>query len=170
MRRGRRGFIRARTLRVSAILLSLTALSLSAEELRGRVVGITDGDTLTLLDPQKAQHKVRLNGIDAPESSQAFGQVSKRNLSELVFGQDVVVVWTKLDRYGRIVGTVLKGTIDANLEQLRAGLAWYFRRYESDVPAPNRVLYDAAEADAKATKRGLWRDPSPTAPWVFRGP
>jgi endonuclease YncB( thermonuclease family) len=140
-----------------------------ADDLRGRVVGVTDGDTLTLLDAGKLQHKIRLNGIDAPESRQAFGQASKRGLADLVLGQDVVVVWSKVDRYGRIVGTVLRGTVDVNLEQLRAGMAWYFRRYESDVPAPNRLVYDAAEAVARRSRLGLWRDESPTAPWVFRG-
>lgn len=141
-----------------------------ADELRGRVVGVTDGDTLTLLDASKHQYKIRLNGIDAPESGQAFGQVSKQGLSSLAFGRDVVVVWNKVDRYGRLVGTVVVGAVNANLEQLRAGLAWYYRQYESDVAAENRPVYAAAETEARGAKRGLWRDANPQAPWVYRTP
>ena len=139
-----------------------------AEEIRGRVVSVADGDTLTVLDASNRQHRVRLNGIDAPETKQAFSQVSKRNLSTLVFGKDVVVTWQKTDQYGRLVGTVHLGTSDTSLEQLRAGLAWYFRRYERDV-APNlRPVYEAAEAEARAAKRGLWQDTAPQPPWAFR--
>jgi endonuclease YncB( thermonuclease family) len=158
-------------LKVALGLCLLLALApLQAAELRGKVIGVTDGDTLTLLDANKQQHKIRLNGIDAPESGQAFGQVSKQGLSTLVFGQDVVVVWSKTDLYGRKVGTVMRGAVNANLEQLRAGLAWYFRRYESDVAPANRPIYATAEADARAAKRGLWRDANPQPPWEFRSP
>jgi endonuclease YncB( thermonuclease family) len=152
---------------IAVIWLALT-LAGSAAELRGRVVGVADGDTITVLDAGHEQVKVRLNGIDAPESGQAFGQVSKANLSRLVFGQDVVVQWTKSDRYGRRLGTVMVGALNANLEQLRAGLAWYYRAYASDVPAALRLSYDAAESEAKAAKRGLWHDMAPIAPWDYR--
>ncbi len=144
--------------------------ALSADELRGRVVGIADGDTITVLDANRQQHRIRLNGIDAPETAQAFSQVSKTNLSTLVFGQDVLVVWSKVDRYGRKIGAVIRGSVDANLEQLRSGLAWYYRQYAGDVAPANRPLYEAAEAEARAAKRGLWRDPQPVAPWAFRNP
>lgn len=154
---------------VLLVLLGVGTIGLSADELRGRVVAIADGDTLTLLDAGKKQYSIRLNGIDAPETGQAFSQVAKANLSTLVFGHDVVVVWSKVDDYGRLVGTVLRGTLNANLEQLRAGLAWYFRRYEADVAPENRPLYAAAEAEAKSARRGLWQDATPTAPWTFRG-
>lgn len=138
--------------------------------LHGKVVGVADGDTLTVLDDNHLQHKIRLNGIDAPESAQAFGQVAKRNLSALVFGQDVVVSWDKVDRYGRLVGTVRRGATNANLEQLRAGLAWYYRQYASDVPVELRSAYASVEAEARSAKRGLWQDSTPLAPWVYRHP
>ena len=95
--------------------LMLTATPAAADVLQGKVVGITDGDTLTVLDAQRHQHRIRLNGIDAPESSQPFGQVSKQNLSRLVFGQTVSVIWHKTDRYGRIVGTIMRGQTDVCL-------------------------------------------------------
>ena len=92
------------------------------------------GDTLTVLDSQNQQRKIRLNGIDAPESGQDFGQVAKRNLSDLAYGKEVSVVWSKTDKYGRIIGTVFVGSTNVNLEQLKAGLAWFYRQYAGDVP------------------------------------
>ena len=112
---------------------------------------------------------VRLQGIDAPESRQPFGQRSKQYLSSLVFGQQVVVQWSKRDRYGRIVGqVVLPDGTDANLAQLQAGLAWFFRRYEREIDEPTRRVYSEAETVARAQKRGLWSDLASTPPWDFR--
>lgn len=153
------------------VLVVFAAVSLTAQEpLRGRVVAIADGDTITVLDASKRQHRIRLNGIDAPETAQPFSAVSKSHLSDMVFGRDVMVVGSKVDRYGRLVGTVIVGTTNANLEQLRAGLAWYYRDYAPDVSPENRPLYEAAEAEARVARRGLWRDPSPVAPWAYRRP
>ena len=78
-----------------------------SDTLSGRVVGVADGDTVTVLDANHQQHKIRLSGIDAPEKSQAFGQRSKESMSALVFGKQVDVVWDKRDRYKRIVGKVM---------------------------------------------------------------
>lgn len=139
--------------------VALASITLAQpSELRGTVVGVSDGDTVTVLDGDRQQHKVRLNGVDAPESAQDFGQESKRNLSALVFGKDVVVKWSKRDKYGRVIGTVLIGATNANLEQLKAGLAWYYRQYERDVPPENRQAYAKAEVEARQTKRGLWSE------------
>jgi len=107
---------------MSRILLSFGVIVFAfayarANELRGKVVSVSDGDTITVFDAKQEQHKVRLNGIDAPESSQDFGQVSKRNLSSLIFGKEVVVMWQKIDRYSRIVGNVSFDGKDINLEQ-----------------------------------------------------
>ena len=93
----------------------------------GQVVGVTDGDTITVLDGQRTQHKVRLAGIDAPEKAQAFGQRSKEHLSSLVFGRQVKVETEKQDRYGRTVGKVLVEGRDANLAMVVAGLAWHYK-------------------------------------------
>ena len=89
------------------LIVLFIASDIQAADLRGRVVRISDGDTLTILDSDRRQHKVRLAGIDVPEKSQAFGQASKISLSERAFGRDVVVVWDKQDRYGRIIGFLL---------------------------------------------------------------
>ena len=158
---------------VVALLLAALAVSHSAAApftFHGKVIALADGDTLRVLTADKRQYIIRLNGIDAPEVGQAFGQVSKRHLSDLVFGKEVEVSGSKIDRYGRYVGTVLVDGSDANLEQLRAGLAWYYRDYGGDVPADKRGIYEGAEAEARAAKRGLWSDAHPIAPWDFRHP
>jgi endonuclease YncB( thermonuclease family) len=89
-----------------ALLLFMPLGAAHADTLTGRVVGVTDGDTITVLDANRQQHKIRLGGIDAPEKAQPFGQRSKENLSRLVFNKEVQVDWTKRDRYQRIVGKV----------------------------------------------------------------
>lgn len=121
--------------RIKYFLLALFLLNTSAyaEVLSGRVVGVTDGDTITVLDQTSTQFKVRLAGIDAPEKNQAFGQVSKKSLSDLVYNKQVTVDWQKQDRYGRIVGKVLVNGADANLEQVKRGLAWYFKKYKNEL-------------------------------------
>jgi micrococcal nuclease len=111
------------------ILILTFTTALIADELRGKVVSIADGDTITVLDENKKQNKVRLNGIDAPEKKQAFGAKSKVRLGELVAGKDVVVEWKEKDKYGRIVGQVHQGSLDVNLQMVKEGLAWYYKKY-----------------------------------------
>ena len=146
----------------------LIALVCQADTLRGRVVGVADGDTVTLLDAQKVQHKIRLSGIDAPERSQAFGQRSKEHLSDLVFGQTVEVDFNKTDRYGRLIGKIVVNGQDANLQQLHAGMAWHYKEYEREQPPEERMRYAQAEDDARSQRVGLWKDPKPVPPWEFR--
>ena len=104
-----------------SILLLLTLPLAQAETLTGRVVRVTDGDTIVVLDSSKVQHKIRLTGIDAPERGQAFGTKSKEHLSDLVAGKSVVVDYSKYDRYQRILGKVLVNGEDVNLEQVETG-------------------------------------------------
>lgn len=89
----------------------------------GRCTKVSDGDTITVLDSEKVQHKVRLDRIDAPEKKQAFGEKSKQHLSEMVFGKDVRVEWQKKDRYQRILGIVFIGEKDVNLQMVKDGFA-----------------------------------------------
>ena len=149
-----------------------------AEVLTGHVVGVSDGDTITVLDGAKVRHKIRVSGIDAPENKQAFGQVSKENLSRLVFDKEVDIEWTKRDRYKRIVGKVLVAspncssdcsrTFDAGLSQVNAGLAWWYRKYAKEQPADDLPKYEKAELAAQSRRQGLWGDKSPIAPWDWR--
>lgn len=134
----------------------------------GTVVGVSDGDTIKVLDGGRRQHRVRLAGIDAPEKAQAFGQRSKQSLSDLVYGRQVTIDTRKDDRYGREVGKVLVDGRDVNLEQLRRGMAWHYKAYEREQSAEDRAFYAAAEDRAREAKLGLWADPHAMAPWDFR--
>lgn len=147
---------------IAAACLLVLSTSLIADELRGKVVGISDGDTIVVLDANRVQHKIRLQGIDAPESSQAFGQKSKAALGEKIHEKDVVVKWTKKDRYDRMLGEVFFGKRFINLEMVKDGWAWHYKQYSS---SPELA---AAENAARSAKRGLWADPNPTPPWDYR--
>lgn len=148
------------------ILLTLT-LSLStyayAETITGRVVGIFDGDTLTVVDSSNTQFKIRLAAIDAPEKSQSFGQRGKEKLSELCFGKSASVQVISKDRYGRSVGEVDCAGINANESMIQSGLAWVYRKYDKGYGH----LY-GLEQDARNARRGLWADNNPTSPWEWR--
>lgn len=154
--------------RLWVLSILLFASICQADVISGRVVHVADGDTITVLDVSKVQHKVRLAGIDAPEKSQSFGQKSRDSLEELVAGKTVIVETHKKDRYGRHIGKVLVNGKDMNVEQIRRGLAWFYRQYEQELLAVDRQLYDRAEIDARNFRKGLWSDTKPTPPWEFR--
>ena len=139
-----------------------------AADLHGKVVGIADGDTATVLDAEKHQHKIRLAGIDAPDKAQAFGQASKKSLSDMIFGHEVDVKWDKRDRYGRIIGKISANQTDVCLEQVRRGMAWHYKQYQRDQSPADRQAYAAAEDLAHANHVGLWGDTNPVPPWDFR--
>ena len=151
-----------------SVLLSTAQLSAIAEIINGKVVGVADGDTVTVLDSAKVQYKIRLTGIDAPEKAQPYGQVSKKSLSDLVFNKDVEISWEKRDRYQRILGKVLLNKQDICLEQVKRGMAWHYKQYQSDQSQEDRTLYDLAEKKAREAKLGLWADDSPVEPSKFR--
>lgn len=152
----------------------------SAEILHGRVVSVADGDTVTVLDGENRQWKIRVAGIDAPEKkvhkkaygapieAQPFGNASERSLSGMVAGKPVTVEWDKRDRYGRVVGKVLVSGRDAGLAQVEAGMAWWYRKYSHEQSLDDRIAYSAAEDAARSARKGLWRDEDPAPPWEFR--
>ena len=148
-------------------LLALQSLSL-ANDLAGRVVGVVDGDTLDVLKDGNELVRVRLSGIDAPERHQPFGQVAKKSLSDLAFNQRVIVDWKTRDRYGRVIGKVLVAGLDTNLQMVKQGLAWHYKKYQKEQPQGERLTYARAEDAARASRVGLWVDTEPTAPWDFR--
>ena len=151
---------------MKARLLVLAFLALAgicqATQITGQVVGVHDGDSITVLVDRR-QIKVRLADIDAPELKQAFGRRSKQSLSDLCFNKSATLEDQGQDRYGRTLARVRCAGEDANREQVRRGFAWVFRRY---APRPS-PLYDL-EAEAKAARRGLWSDPKPLEPWEWR--
>jgi endonuclease YncB( thermonuclease family) len=152
---------------IGGLALLLTG-PLVGEVLEGRVVAVTDGDTVRVLTAERIEERVRLATIDAPERKQPFGSVSHRHLSDLVFGRDVTVDWSKRDRWGRIIGRVLVDGRDAGLEQIQAGFAWHYTAYADEQADEDRALYATGEIDARADSLGLWSDHDPTPPWEWR--
>jgi endonuclease YncB( thermonuclease family) len=134
----------------------------------GRVVGVSDGDTIAVLDDSKTQHKIRFAGIDAPEKGQAFGEQSKQSLSALVFQKRVEARCHKRDRYGREVCAVFVGLRDVGLEQIRQGMAWHYKEYQHEQTTQDRLVYRDEEDSAKARRVGLWKDAKPVPPWEWR--
>lgn len=132
-------------------------------DLRGRVVRVADGDTLSLLDSHGTQYKIRLYGIDTPEREQAHGKVAMRALKQLVDGRTVGIVVVDTDSYGRKVGTVYRGDNNINLALVTAGHAWWYRRH-----AQHERQLEYAERQARKEKRGLWAASEPLEPWQWR--
>jgi endonuclease YncB( thermonuclease family) len=148
-----------------------------AYDLSGRVVKVTDGDTITILDADNTEYKVRLTGIDAPERGQPYGSASRKHLASLVAGKEVFVESDKQDIYGRELGKVwvqpsdcpsCGKTLDANYAQILAGMAWWYRYYAKEQSPEDRGRYESAEDEAKARGWGLWADPDPINPYDWR--
>lgn len=139
----------------------LAATAHASEPFSGRVVGIADGDTLTVL-ADATQHKVRLAEIDAPEKKQAFGERAKQSLAALCFSQHAEVSPGKTDRYGRTVARVRCQGMDASLHQVQQGLAWAYTAYLTDPGIAG------AERLARDSGLGLWGDAEPIQPWLYR--
>jgi endonuclease YncB( thermonuclease family) len=155
-------------IRLIVALCLVGSTTASGHTIEGRIVGVHDGDTITLLDADNRQHKIRLDGIDAPELGQPFGRASKQHLVALVANREAVAECGKADRYGREICRVLVRGADAGLAQLRAGMAWYFRRYAKELPPDRRQQYADMETQAQAERRGLWTDGEPVPPWDWR--
>jgi endonuclease YncB( thermonuclease family) len=164
-------------MRAVGILIALwfTAVA-DSETLTGRVVGISDGDTITVL-VAKQQVKVRINGIDAPEKRQPYGERSKQNLSAMAFKKDARLECHKTDRYGRQVCKVWVQpgdcpgcglTLDVGLAQVIAGMALWYREYAKEQTAEDQGRYETAENEARLRRWGLWNDPQPVPPWDWR--
>ena len=150
------------------ILLLLLSLLSFAEELTGKVIKVSDGDTITVLDSNNQKYKIRLQGIDAPETQQAFGETSRQSLASLVYDKEVIILWDKRDKYARILGKVIVDGRDANYEQLKKGLAWYYKQYEKDLSDEDKERYSEAEEWARNYSEGLWADSKSIPPWEFR--
>lgn len=141
----------------------LTALPpvLAGEVFQGPGVRVIDGNTVAVTKDGN-EVEVRLEGIEAPELEQSFGLEAKQGASSLMLSKQLIVEVQGMDRFGRIIARVHVGQVDASLEMLKAGLAWY-----SEQPSPDDALA-GAEAEARASRRGLWSDPLPVPPWEWR--
>ena len=149
--------------RILFTILIMFPLLLSAQVLKGKAVSIADGDTFTLLINGNEQVKIRIDGIDAPEKKQDFGNRAKQYLSDMIWGKELTVKVSKKDRWGRSIGKVSTPTIpDVGLEMIKAGLAWQYRDYNKD------EAYSEAERLARENKKGLWIHKNPVRPQDFR--
>lgn len=153
---------------VVAVVFLIASLNAHAAEITGHVISVADGDTITISDSRSQHLRIRLAGIDAPERGQPFGKKSADNLSRLVRRQEVLIRWDKKDRYGRLIGVVIHRGQDINLEQVRAGYAWWFREFADEQSPRDRISYARAERYAMENSIGLWSDQQPVPPWVWR--
>jgi endonuclease YncB( thermonuclease family) len=132
-------------------------------DLSGRVVRVADGDTVSILDHNNKQHKVRLYGIDTPERDQPFGKAAKNALVQLIDGKPVDVVVITKDTYGRTVGTLYREGININVAMVASGYAWWYQHF-----APHEHALRTAEQEAREQRLGLWAEAHPVAPWDWR--
>lgn len=133
------------------------------EKVFGKVVRIIDGDTYDLLTAGKKIIRVRMEGIDAPERGMPYYKVSKQYLADLCFGKEVMIDISGHDRHGRALGyTYLQDGSEASHAMIKAGLAWHFKKYNSD------STLSSLEAQARTARRGLWKENNPVAPWINR--
>lgn len=144
------------------IVVPLGIASTARVDYHGRVISVQDGDTLTILSTGN-EFKIRLFGIDAPENGQAFGNVSKKYLTEIALNKYVGVEKRDVDRYKRIVGIVRLDRRNLNADMVEAGLAWWYPKY-----APKETGLKQLEAQARSQKKGLWYDAHPIPPWEWR--
>jgi micrococcal nuclease len=138
--------------------------STHATDFQAKVIHIADGDTITVLNDANEKIKIRLNGIDCPEKAQAYGNKAKRFTKELVAGKTVIIQAFDQDKYGRTIGDViLDDGRNLNHELVKAGYAWWYRKY-----APGNAVLEKFEKEAREAKAGLWNNPHPIPPWDFR--
>ena len=138
--------------------------SFAATLITGKVVSIADGDTITVLQNNQ-QFKIRLYGIDCPESGQPFGSKAKQLTSDLAFGKVAEVIVHEVDKYGRSVGIVRVDGVNVNEELIRNGYAWRYTQYCKESFCSR---WKTLEDQASKQKAGLWTDSSPVPPWDWR--
>ncbi len=167
---------------VLAMVAALCIASAQAEVIDGRVNKVIDGDTLDVVSMDNKRLRVRLGGIDAPETDQPFGRISGRNLRYLALRRPITVRSYKLDTNGRTVGqawvaapaacpdakATCERTLDLGAAQLRVGLAWHYKHYESEQNTETRTRYADEEQKARARRVGLWSSRRPVPPWEWR--
>ena len=132
------------------------------DTLRGRAVKVQDGDTFDFLYGDNRKQRIRVAQMDAPEKNMPFGQKSKERFAELVMGKEIALVVNTVDRYGRIVGSVVIDGEDQSARMISEGMAWYYRQYGWTASLAR------LEEEARNAKRGLWADPNPQPPWEWR--
>jgi endonuclease YncB( thermonuclease family) len=150
------------------VAMLLPTFPVHAEQLAGLVVSIANGDTITLRDGNRQQHKIHLAGIAAPDVLQSFGQKSKAHLATLVFNREAVAECGMFDQSRRLICQVRINDVDVSLEQVKAGMAWHYTQYAKEQAPQDREDYEVAEFNAKLRRLGLWADKNPLPPWQWR--
>ena len=140
----------------------------SSCNLQGKVIRVVDGDSITVLDKESEQHKIRLAGIDTPEHKQPYGKVARHFLAKQIFKKQVCIGWYKRDKYERLVGVIRINDEDINLKLIKAGLGWHYKQYQGEQTKSDRVRYAKAQDEAEVLGIGLWKDRSPVPPWLWR--
>jgi micrococcal nuclease len=147
---------------VLASCLLTPALLQADEQMEAKVKRVIDGDSLVVIDDKSSEHEVQLEGIDAPELKQEFGKESSEALTKMLKDKTVRLTWTSKDNYERLLAQVYVENTYINVEMLKNGMAWHFKRYNKSEELAK------LEIEAKAAKKGLWAKDSPVAPWVYR--
>jgi micrococcal nuclease len=145
-----------------SLCFGFTPVTCFADTIGGQVVGIIDGDSIEVLHDKKPE-RIRLFGIDCPEKWQPFGDKAKQATSSLLFGKDVRIETHGRDKHRRTLGTVFHGNVNVNQVMVREGWCWWFSKY-----VPKDTVLQQFEQEAKEAKKGLWADPNPTPPWLYR--
>lgn len=135
---------------------------------QGKVVKVTDADTITILGSDEKRYKIRLQGIDAPEKKQSYGMACKDKLAAMVLNRRVDVEAYKTDRYKRVVAKVMVDDKDMALELIRQGCGWHYKAYADEQSWRDQRSYASAEKQARNNKQGLWQAVRPQAPWDYR--
>jgi len=151
---------------ISLIIILFYQICLANEE--GVIINVVDGDTVHLLNDKQENIKVRLHHIDAPELDQSYGKESKFVLEQLILNKKVTVISNKKDKYKRLLGVISLDEVDVNLEMIKSGAAWHFKKYAKfDQAKDQYLIYDENEYQAKLKKRGLWKE-NAISPWLWR--
>jgi endonuclease YncB( thermonuclease family) len=164
----RRAGTMAFVIAAALVAVMLTSLNANAETLTGKIVRVSDGDTLVLRTNPPADYRIRIAGIDAPEKGQAFGRRSQQSLAKLVLNRQAMLDCFKIDQFRRRICRVVVDGIDVALEQVRLGNAWWFRRFASEQTSVERSAFERAETEARRRRLGLWGEANPIAPWDWR--
>ena len=151
---------------ITLIIILFYQICYANEE--GVIINVVDGDTVHLLNDNQEKLKVRLHHIDAPELDQSYGKESKFALEQLILNKKVTVISDKKDKYKRLLGVISLDEVDVNLEMIKAGAAWHFKKYAKFDQAKDQYkIYDENEHHAKLKKIGLWKE-NAISPWLWR--
>jgi len=130
---------------------------------RGRIERVVDGDTFQVRDMVGNRAKIRLWGIDAPETAQPYGPAATKGARDLAEGEPCAVEVVDTDQYGRIIGIVEADSYNVNASLVKSGLAWHDQKYAAGADALREM-----EQEARSAGRGLWDQESPIPPWQYR--